>query len=130
VSDRLDGRFDFLRAVALVAVAALVAACGPVPPEPPFGPGTPCTRDAAVASDTVVIAAGVCNPWCIHVPAGTPVYFINNDPFLYLFAAEPALPYEVQVPQHAGAVTLPLAAGTVTWTAVHQPAATVTVFAE
>jgi len=130
VSDRLDGRFDFLRAVALVAVAALATTCGPVLPEPPLGPVTPCTRDAAVASDTVVIAAGVCNPWCIHVPAGTPVYFVNNDPLIYLFTADPALPYEIQVPQYAGTVTLPLAAGTVTWTAVHQPAATVTVFVE
>jgi hypothetical protein len=84
----------------------------------------------AVASDTVVIAAGVCNPWCIHVPAGTPVYFVNNDPALYLFMAEPALPYDVQVPAHAGNVTLPLAAGTVTWTAVQQPAATATIFVE
>lgn len=91
---------------------------------------TPCTRDVAVASDTVVIAAGACNPWCIHVPDGTAVTFINNDPLLYLFAADPALPYEIQVPQYAGAVTLPLEPGTVIWTAVHQPAATVTVFVE
>jgi hypothetical protein len=130
VSDRLDGRFARIRAIAPLGVAALLSACGPAVPEPPTGPGTPCTRDVAVASDTVVIAAGACNPWCIHVPAGTPVYFINDDPVLYLFVAEPALPYEVQVPQHAGSVTLPLAAGTVTWTAVHQPAATVTVFVE
>ncbi len=133
MSDRLDGRFDFLRSVAAFA-AAMVAACGPLtptqqPPVPP-APGTPCTREVAVASDTVVIAAGACNPWCIHVRAGTPVYFINNDPSLYLFTADPALPYEIQVPGYAGAVTLPLAAGTVIWTAVHQPAATATVFVE
>lgn len=111
-------------------MAVLLSACGPAAPEPTPGPVIPCTRERAVASDTVVIAAGVCNPWCIHVPAGTPVYFLNNDPFLYLFAAEPALPYEIQVPQYAGAVTLPLSAGTVIWTAVHQPAATVTVYVE
>ena len=141
MSDRLDGRFAPFRATArwparaaawaLVLVA--VAACQPLNPAqlPPEGDGgTPCTLAAAVASDTVVIAAGACNPWCIHVPAGTAVYFINNDPALYLFMADPALPYDVQVPGYAGAVTLPLASGTVTWTAVHQPAATVTIFAE
>ena len=104
----------FLRAAAGVAAAAMVA-CGPltpaqVQPAPP-GPGTPCTRDVAVASDTVVIAAGACNPWCIHVPAGRPVYFINSDPILYLFMADPALPYDIQVPGYAGGVTLPLAVG-------------------
>ena len=130
MSDRLDGRFAFLRAAAAVTAVALVAACGPLPPTAPPGPVVPCTREVAVASDTVVIAAGACNPWCIHVPAGTAVYFINNDPALYLFMADPALPYDVQVPGYAGAVTLPLASGTVTWTAVHQPAATVTIFAE
>jgi hypothetical protein len=130
VSDRLDGRFAFLRAAAAVATVTLVAACGPLLPTPPPGPVVPCTREAAVASDTVVVAAGACNPWCIHVAAGTAVYFINNDPALYLFMADPALPYDVQVPGYAGAVTLPLASGTVTWTAVHQPAATVTIFAE
>jgi len=130
VSDRLDGRFAFLRAAAAVTAVALVSACGPSLPTAPPGPVVPCTREVAVASDTVVIAAGACNPWCIHVPAGTAVYFINNDPALYLFMADPALPYDVQVPGYAGAVTLPLASGTVTWTAVHQPAATATVFVE
>ena len=134
MSDRDDGRFgSFLRA-ASIAAAALVAACGtlnPVDlPPVPSGPGTPCTRAVSVAADIVVISAGACNPWCIHLPAGKPVYFINNDPTLYLFAADPVLPYDVQVPGYAGTVTLPLAAGTVTWTAVHQPAATVTVFVE
>jgi hypothetical protein len=130
VSDRLDGRFDFLRAAVALLAAAVVAACQPHDPAQPPPGGTPCSRAVAVASDTVVIAAGVCNPWCIHVPAGTPVYFVNNDPALYLFMAEPALPYDVQVPAHAGNVTLPLAAGTVTWTAVQQPAATATIFVE
>ena len=130
MSDRLDGRFAFLRAAAAVTAVALVSACGPSLPTAPPGPVVPCTREVAVASDTVVIAAGACTPWCIHVPAGTAVYFINNDPALYLFMADPALPYDVQVPGYAGAVTLPLASGTVTWTAVHQPAATTTVFVE
>ncbi len=130
MSDRLDGRFALIRAIAPLGVAALLSGCAPIVPEPPPDPGTPCTRELAVASDTVVIAAGACNPWCVHVPAGTPVYFINNDPLLYLFAADPPLPYEIQVPQYAGTVTLPLAAGTVTWTAVNQPAATVTIFVE
>jgi hypothetical protein len=130
VSDRLDGRFDFLRAAVALLAAAVVAACQPHDPAQPPPDGTPCTRAVAVASDTVVIAAGVCNPWCIHVPAGTPVYFVNDDPALYLFMAQPALPYDVQVPAHAANVTLPLAAGTVTWTAVQQPAATATIFVE
>ncbi len=134
MSDRLDGRFAFLRALAAFAAAAMAAACGPlVPAESPVppGPGTPCTRAVAVASDTVVIAAGACNPWCIHVAAGTPVTFVNDDPALYFFLADPPLVYEdVQVPGYAGAVTLPLPPGTVTWTAAHQPAATVTVFVE
>jgi hypothetical protein len=130
VSDRLDGRFASLRATVLAALLAGAAACQPLPPPVPE-PGTPCTRAVAVAFSEVVISAGACNPWCIHVPVGSRVYFINNDPVTYLFAADPALPYEVQVPGHAGAVTLPLeTVGTVTWTAVHSPAATVTVFVE
>ena len=131
MSDRLDGRFAFLRAAAAVTAVALVAACGPQPPTAPPGPVVPCTREVAVASDTVVIAAGACNPWCIHVAAGTPVTFFNDDPALYFFLADPPLVYEdVQVPGYAGAVTLPLSPGTVTWTSAHQPAATVTVFVE
>ena len=134
MSDRDDGRFgSFLRAASITA-AALVAACGTLnpleAPPVPSGPGTPCTRAASVAADTVVISAGACNPWCIHLPAAKPVTFINHDPALYLFTADPVLPYDVQVPGHATTVTLPLAAGTVTWTAAHQPAATVTIFVE
>jgi len=131
VSDRLDGPFLLFRAVALLAAAAALA-CQPAvpPPEPPPVP-IPCTRDVAVASDTIVISAGICNPYCIHVPVGTVVYFLNNDPMLYLFVADPPLPYDVQVPGFAGSETLPLAsAGTMTWTAVQQPAATATVFVE
>jgi hypothetical protein len=130
VSDRHDERFGSFRRAATIAAAALVVACQPHDPARPPPGGTPCSRAVAVASDTVVIAAGVCNPWCIHVPAGTPVYFVNDDPALYLFMAEPALPYDVQVPAYAANVTLPLAAGTVTWTAAQQPAATVTMFVE
>jgi hypothetical protein len=120
----------------LVAAALLlgVAACQPLDPSvPPPGSdgGTPCSRSVAVAASDVVISAGACNPWCIHVPVGTSVYFINNDPFLYLFAADPPLSYEVQVPGFAGAVTLPLqSVGPVTWTAVQSPAATVTIYVE
>ncbi len=134
MTDGLDVRFRLLRAVAILA-AAMVAGCAshdptqllPVPPDP----GTPCTRDTAVASDTVVVAAGACNPWCIHVPANTSVYFINADPNLYYFVADPPLSYDVQVPGYAGAVTLPLTVrGQVTWTEVHHPAATVTIFVE
>lgn len=83
-----------------------------------------------MASDTIVISAGICNPWCLQVPTGTSVYFINNDPALYYFTADPALPYDIQVPGYGGAVTLPLSAGTVTWTALQDPAATATIFAE
>jgi hypothetical protein len=131
VSDRLDRRFDPRSAVALAA-AALLGACqahDPFPAQPDGG--TPCTRDVAVASDTVVVSAGACNPWCIHVPVGTPVYFVNQDPDLYLFTADPPLTYDLQVPGYAANVTAPLEpAGTVTWTAVQNPAATVTIFVE
>jgi hypothetical protein len=131
VSDRHDERFASLRRAASLAAALVVAACGRLEPPVPPGPTVPCTRAVAIATDTVVISAGVCNPWCIHVAARTPVYFINGDPTLYYFTADPALTYEdVQVPGNAGTATLPLPAGTVIWTAAHQPAATVTVFVE
>ena len=130
MSDWLDGRFASLRTTVLAALLAGVAACHPLAPSVPDG-GTPCSRAVAVAALDVVISAGACNPWCIHVPVGSRVYFVNNDPVTYLFAADPPLPYEVQVPGHANAVTLPLeTVGTVTWTAVHSPAATVTIFVE
>ncbi len=132
MSDRLDGRWGALRATAALLVAGAVAGCGPmrsldppVPPEP-----TPCTRATAVGADTVVITAGVCNPWCIHVAAGASVTFLNGDPALYYLTAEPVFPYDLQVPGYAGAVTLPLPVGAVTWTAVQAPSATVTVFVE
>jgi hypothetical protein len=84
-----------------------------------------------VASETVVVAAGSCNPGCIHVPVGTLVYFVNGDPTLYLFAATPPLTYEVQVPPFAAGVTAPLEpAGTYVFAAVQWPAATVTIFVE
>ncbi len=132
MSDRLDGRFAPFSAIARVALLALVAACQPLGPiSPPPDGGTPCSRAVAVAADTVVISAGACNPWCIHVAVGTPIYFLNQDPGLYYFVADPPLPYDVQVPGSAPAVTLPLStAGTVTFTAVHAPSATVTVFVE
>jgi hypothetical protein len=132
VSDRLDGRFAPFSVIARVALLALVAACQPLDPiPPPPDGGTPCSRAVAVASDTVVISAGACNPWCIHVAAGTPIYFLNHDPDLYYFVADPPLPYDVPVPGSAPAVTLPLTTvGTLTFTAVHAPAATVTVFVE
>ena len=130
MSDWLDGRFASFRATVLAALLAGAAACQPLAPPVPDG-GTPCSRAVAVAFAEVLISAGACNPWCIHVPVGSRVYFINNDPVTYLFAADPPLSYEVQVPGHAGAVTLPLEpAGAVTWSAVHSPAATVTVFVE
>jgi len=120
--------------MALAALLAGVAACQPLDPvAPPPAPdgGTPCSRAVAVAASEVVVSAGACNPWCIHVPLGTSVFFLNGDPALYLFAADPPLPYDVQVPGFAGAVTLPLlTAGAVTWTAVHAPAATVTIYVE
>jgi len=134
VSDRLDGRFAPFRAIARVALLGLLAACqplNPAVPPPSSDGGTPCSRAVAVAADTVVITAGACNPWCIHVAVGTPVYFINYDKAIYLFVADPPLPYDVQVPGNAPAVTLPLdTLGPVTFTAVHAPTATVTVYVE
>ena len=120
-----------MRRAASVAAALVVAACGRLEPPVPPGPAVPCTRDVSVASDTVVITAGICNPWCIHVAAGTRVYFINQDPALYFFIASPALPYDLPVPGGSGAATEPLTAlGPVTWTAAHQQAATATIFVE
>jgi len=136
VSDRFDRPWVPWRPAALVALAAaagllVLTGCPTHDPlvVPPDG-GVPCTRAAAIASDTVVIAALVCNPSCIHVKAGTPVYFINHDPFTYYLVADPPLPYDLSVPPYAGTVTLPLAAGTVTWTAPHQPSAAATIFVE
>jgi hypothetical protein len=134
VSDRLDWRIAPRRALALAVLLPCVAACQPLNPTspPPVGDGgTPCTRASAVSSDTVVIAAQACDPWCIYLPAGSSLYFINNDTAMYLFVADPPLPYDVQVPGRSPAVTLPLdTRGTVTFTAVHAPTATVTVFVE
>jgi hypothetical protein len=131
VSDRLDGRFLLRRAVALLAAASALA-CQPAIPLPDPAPvPVPCTREVAVASDTIVVSGGICNPYCIHVPVGATVYFVNNDPWLYLFVADPPLWYDVQLPGYAAAETLPLGtAGTMTWTAAQQPAATATVFVE
>jgi hypothetical protein len=131
VSDRLDGRFAPFSAIARVGLLALVTACQPLGTAFPPDGGTPCTRAVAVAADTVVISAGACNPWCIHVPVGPPIYFFNGDRDSYYFVADPPLPYDVPVPASAPTVTLPLTtAGTVTFTAVHAPSATVTVFVE
>jgi hypothetical protein len=134
VSDWLDRRIAPVRALALAALLPCLVACQPLNPTspPPVGDGgTPCSRSVAVDSDTVVIAAQVCDPWCIHVPTGTSVYFINNDTAMYLFVADPPLSYDVQVPGRSPAVTLPLdTPGTVSFTAVHAPTATVTVFVE
>jgi hypothetical protein len=133
VPDRLDRRFPLPALAAALSLAAAVLGCQPHDPAatpPPSDGGTPCVSSGAVAANEVVIAAGVCNPWCIRVTAGTSVYFYNNDPALYLFVADPALSYDVQVPGYAGAVTLPLAAGTWTFTAVQAPSATVTIFAQ
>jgi hypothetical protein len=130
VPDRLDRRFTLPALAATLSIAATVLGCQPLAPAaPPPGSdgGTPCVSSGAVAANEVVVAAGVCNPWCIQVAAGTPVYFYNNDPALYLFVADPPLSYDVQVPGYAGAVTLPLAAGSWTFTAVQAPSATVTV---
>ncbi|HET8725538.1 MAG TPA: hypothetical protein VFM53_15170 [Anaeromyxobacteraceae bacterium] len=141
MSDRLDRGFARVRPWALVAAVlvagALAPACTPhdqgeQPPDPP--PPVPCTREVAVAADTVVIAAGACNPGCIHVPAGAEVLFLNGDPTLYVFASPPppAPARElVQVPGRAGMTTLPLdAPGTYVYEALQWPAATVTVFVE
>jgi hypothetical protein len=141
VSDRLDGRFGLLRTAALLAAAlaagALAGGCEPrdtsfIPPDPP--PPVPCTREVAVAADTVVIAAGACNPGCIHVPVGTTLYFLNGDPTLYVFASPPppATARElVQVPGRAAMTTVPLdSPGTYVYEALQWPAATVTVFVE
>ncbi len=114
-----------------MAVSLLLAACqAPLPAAPPGGDATPCTRATAVAADTVVLVAGACNPWCVVTHVGSVVYFTNHDAVLHDMVADPALPYDLPVPPGGTLATLPLAAGTVTWTSVHQPSATVTLFVE
>jgi hypothetical protein len=133
VSDRADSRIArAARALALAtSLAAAGAGCSPHSPEPPPPDGgTPCTRAAAVAANEVVIVAGACNPWCIHVPAGAQVWFYNQDPVLYLVDSDPPVVPEMQLPASGATSTPPLAAGTVTFTAVQAPSATVTVFVE
>ena len=114
--------------------AALCAACevlGPAEPPPAGDGGTPCTRATAVAAATVVVVAGACNPWCIHVPAGASVEFLNQDRATYLFASEGPPAFEMLVPASSAASTPALASpGTVVVTAVHVPAATATIFVE
>ena len=148
MTDRLDERFARasgretavarsrrpLRLLGLVAVAASLGACSPLNPAAPppgGGSGTPCTREVAVPTDTVVITAGTCDPWCVHVAAGTTVYFLNRDGALYYLEADPAEYGVVQVQGGATGWTSPLEPpGTVTFTAAQAPAVTVTIFVE
>jgi hypothetical protein len=136
VSDRLDGRFASRTARRLGRVAAAVlfaSGCQPLSPAvlpPEAGGGTPCTLDVATRADTVVVSAGICNPGCVRVAAGTPVQLVNQDPYLYLFVGEPPATFQLQLPPGAWFATPPLAAGTWVVSEVHQPATTVTIFAE
>ncbi len=133
MSDRLDGRIAFRgarRAGALCALALLAAACQPLSPAqlpPEAGPPVPCTADVAVATDTVAVSAGICNPGCIKVQAGTPIQLVNQDPYLYLFTATAPATFQLQLPPGAWFATPPLAAGTWEIYEVHQPATAVTV---
>ena len=136
MSDRLDGRFASRlarRAGALAAAALLAAGCQPLSPAagpPEAGTPTPCTRDSATPTDTVVVTAGICNPGCVRVAAGTPIQLVNQDPYLYLFTGSPPATFELQLPPGAWFSTPPLAVGTWLVSEVHQPATSVTVFAE
>jgi hypothetical protein len=79
----------------------------------------------------VVLVAGACNPWCVHVPAGSRVEFLNQDPATYLLASDGPPAFELVIPAATAASTPPLAApGTVVVTAIHVPAATATIFVE
>jgi hypothetical protein len=133
VSDRLDGRFATSRTRrtgALAAAALLAAACQPLSPAqlpPEASEPVPCTADVAVATDTVAISAGICNPDCIKVAAGTPIQLVNQDPYLYLFTATSPATFQLQLPPGAWFSTPPLAAGTWEIYEVHQPATSVTV---
>jgi len=142
VSDRRPAALDrprlalrvLLVAALAVPAAALLAGCAPLglPEPPPAGDGgTPCTRANAIAADTVVLMARACNPWCIHVPTGTEVGFINQDAATYLMLSSGPPPFEIPLPPSSGGSTPKLLApGTVVVTDAHWPAATVTIYVE
>jgi hypothetical protein len=139
VSDRRDhrpprGRPSRPGRWGVLLAAALCASCdevGPAVPPPVGDGGTPCTRATAIASAMVVVVAGVCNPWCIHVPVGTRVEFLNQDPATYLLTSDGPPAFEMVLPPSSAASTPALAApGTVVVTAAHVPAATATIFVE
>ena len=129
MSDRRDRP---ARALTLLALAA-AAACHPlnqaVPPPSGDG-GTPCTASTAVRGDVVAVTHGICNPWCIAVPAGTAVTFLNQDPILYQLVSAGAPGFEVVLAPLGAAETPPLTAGVVVVTAVENAAATVTILVE
>lgn len=136
MSDPLDRRSAGTGALLLGMAAAgalALSACQPLSPAqpPPENPASvPCTLDTAVATDTVAVVAGACNPGCIRVRAGMLVGLVNQDAYYYLFAGEPPSTIEVALPAGAWGYTPPLPAGTTVLADVHWPAATVTIFAE
>jgi hypothetical protein len=136
VSDRRDHRDPAPRRVTALAgpLLALLLACEPLalPEPPPAGDGgTPCTRATSISADTVVLVAGTCNPWCIHVPAGTAVGFVNQDRATYLMLSAGPPPFEIPLPiSSAGSTPRLETPGTVVVTDAHWPAATVTIFVE
>jgi hypothetical protein len=78
----------------------------------------------------VVVTRGICNPWCVEVPDGTPVAFLNQDPVEYEFAAPGTSGFEIVLAPYSAAETPPLPAGTVDVSAVGQPSAAVTIIVE
>jgi hypothetical protein len=136
VSDRRDRRDPVPPWAAALggSLLALLLACEPLslPEPPPAGDGgTPCSRATSISADTVVLVARVCNPWCIHVPAGTAVAFVNQDPASYLMLSAGPPAFEIPLPASAAGSTPRLETpGTVVVTEAHWPAATVTIFVE
>jgi len=129
VSDRCDRP----RLSPALGLAILACACAPLgsPEPPPVGDGgTPCSRASAVRASTVAVTAGICNPWCVVVGAGTRVNFLNQDPVTYLFEASGSATFELPLPPMAGGATPPLPVGMVVVSAAHAPTTSVTVFVE
>ncbi len=130
MSDRREGSAATPGALALALLLSACQTLGPAEPPPGGDGGIPCSPSSAIATGTVAVVAGACNPGCIRVPAGSSVTFINQDRTEYLFSTSGPPAFDLIVPA-AGSASTPalLVPGTVAIAAVHH-AATVTVLVE